>query len=137
MPISKKITTQYRQEEKINHAVKAMVATIEAGLNTADRIRVFIVAGRIIDVKGYVTVNEVMGEELYYLDPNRHYVSDQLTAFKGDPDREKSLPKALLKYNGRKIPGATRPHSCLVFTATGSKLWQLWKDGRDNDSKTI
>lgn len=137
MPISKKVRTEYRREERINPSIKAAVAAIEAGLLTGDRIRVFTVACRVIDVKGYVTVTDVMGEELYYLDRNRHYVSDQLTAFKNDPKRKKRLPNALLKYNGRTIPGTTKPHSCLVFTATGRKLWQLLKDGRSNDSKRV
>lgn len=137
MPISKKVRTHYRREENINPTVKAMVAAVEAGLLTGDRIRVFIVACRVIDVKGYVTVTDVMGEDLHYLDPRRHYVSDQLTAFKNDPRKKKRLPKALLKYSGRTIPGTTRPHSCLVLTATGRKLWQLLKDGRDNERKTV
>jgi len=137
MPISEKVRKQYRREEKINPSVKAMVATIEAGLNTADRIRVFIVACRAIEVDGYVTVSNVMGEDLYFLDPNRHYVSDLLTAFKRGPNTKKRLPKALLKKNGKTVKGDTRPHNCLVLTATGRKLWQLLKDGRENERSTV
>lgn len=137
MPITKKVKDHYRREEKINPVVKGLVAAVEAGLTTGDRIRVFVIACGLIEANGYVTVTDVMGEDIYYLDPNRHYVSDQLTAFKNDPHKKKRLPKALLKYNGKKVPGATRPHNCLVFTATGRKLWQLLKDGRDNERKTV
>lgn len=137
MPISKKITTQYRREEKINPSVKVAIALVEAGLATSDRIRVFIVACRLIEANGYVTVEDVMGENLYYRDPERQYVSDQLCAFINRATRKKNIPKALMKNNGETIPGTTRPHNCIVFTPTGRKLWQLLKDCRDNDSKTI
>jgi len=137
MPITKRVINEYRKEEKINPSVKAAVAAVEAGLSTGDRIRVFCIAGKLIEANGCVTVTNIMGEDLHYLDRNRHYVSDQLTAFKNDPHKQKRLPKALLKYNGRKVQGITRPHHCLVFTATGKKLWQLLKDGRENDSKTV
>jgi len=130
MPINKKVKNEYRKEEKINPTVKALVAAVEAGLTTGDRIRVFVIACKSIESIGYVTVTAVMGEDLHYLDRNRHYVSDQLTTFKNDPHKNKRIPKALLRLNGKKVPGATRPHECLVFTATGKKLWQILKQGR-------
>ena len=135
MPISKKVRTKYRREEKINPSVKVAIALVEAGLatsdRTGDRIRVFIVACRLIDANGYVTVSDAMGENLYYRDPERHYVSDQLCAFMNSVTRKKNIPKALMKNNGETIPGTTRPHNCIVFTVTGKKLWQILKEGRE------
>lgn len=134
MPLTKKVKTKYRREEIINAGVKATMALVEAGLAThdrsGDRIRVFIVACMAIETKGYITVSGIMGEDLYYRNPYRHYVSDQLSIFMRSPSRQKKIPKALMKLNGDTVKGTTRPHNCVVFTAAGKKLWQVVKDGR-------